>query len=419
MRILLVHQNFPGQYSKLLPSAVKIHGHQCIALKLNKAKQQIQKTEIFPGLQLIEYPIFRGNTNGIHPWALETESKIIRGEACAAAAHQLKTEGFTPDLICAHPGWGEALFLKAIWPEVPMLCYQEFFYQSHGFDLDFDPEFQPILEWKDQARTITKNAYLHLTQEQSSWNLTPTQFQRSSFPSQWQQSISVIHDGINTQQAAPADQPIDLKLPDGHFLRSDDSIVTFVNRYLEPYRGCHTFIRAIPEIQRLAPKAKIVIIGATQGVSYGKPCPKGEWKDMFFEEISGQFNPDNICFAGSLPYGTFLKLLQLSSCHVYLTYPFVLSWSLMEAMSTACPIVGSATAPVQEMIQHGNNGLLVDFFKPADLAAAIAELLLNKELAQKLGCAARQTILQNYSLEQCIPQHLALMELVSTRALKH
>jgi len=418
MRILFVHQNFPGQYNKLLHAVHNDLSHQCVALRISKCGEYNQKVHPTTGFRLLEYPIHRGNTTGIHPWALETESKIIRGEACAAAAHQLKTEGFNPDLICAHPGWGEALFLKTIWPEAPLLCYQEFFYQSHGFDLDFDPEFQPNLEWQDQARTTAKNAYLHLTLEQSSWNLTPTQFQRSSFPRHWQSSISVIHDGVDTQQAAPAEQLISVECPDGRILQSSDTIITFVNRHLEPYRGCHTFIRAIPEIQRLAPKAKIVIVGQTQGVSYGTPYSKGEWKDLFFEEIAGQFDPENIYFAGSLPYGTFLKLLQLSSCHVYLTYPFVLSWSLMEAMSTACPIVGSATAPVKEVIQQGHNGLLVDFFKPNDLAAAIAELLHNKRLAQQLGRAARETILNNYSLERCIPQHLALMELVATGALK-
>ena len=412
MNILFIHQNFPGQYRHVLKALAGSASRKMVALGVEALQEPIPSD-----VQAIRYEIHRRNARDIHPWALETETKVIRGEACAAAAHQLSQAGFSPQLICAHPGWGESLFLREIWPEAPILHYQEFYYQSLGFDLDFDPATQGEASWQKAARGTMKNASLLMAIENGSWNVCPTSFQRSTFPAHWQESISVIHDGIDTNAAKPNPSVPSLQLPDGTKLRRREPIITFVNRSIEPYRGCHTFIRAIPELQRRCPKARIVIVGRETGVSYGAVCPQGEWKDLFLAEIEGKYDPSRVHFTGQLPYGSFLHLLQLSQVHVYLTYPFVLSWSLLEAMSTQCAIVGSATAPVQEVIQHGCNGLLVDFFDHQLLAESVAELLQNRELAETLGRNARATILKDYSLEQCVPRHLALMELVASGAL--
>ena len=412
MNILFIHQNFPGQYRHVVRALPVSANRKLVALGVEALQEPIPD-----GVQAIRYGIHRGNASDVHPWALETETKVIRGEACANAAHQLRQAGFNPQLICAHPGWGESLFLREIWPEVPILHYQEFFYQSRGFDLDFDPATQGAISWQKAARGQMKNAALQLALEASSWNVCPTSFQRSTFPAHWQESISAIHDGIDTNAAKPNPSVQPLKLPDGTKLRRGEPLITFVNRSIEPYRGCHTFIRAIPELQRRCPKARIVIVGRETGVSYGAVCPDGEWKDLFLREIEGQYDPSRVHFTGMLPYAPFLHLLQLSQAHVYLTYPFVLSWSLLEAMSTQCAIVGSATAPVQEVIQHGHNGLLVDFFDHQALAESVAELLQKRDLAETLGRNARATILKDYSLEQCLPRHLALMELVASGAL--
>lgn len=412
MKILFIHQNFPGQYRHMLRALCNRKAINIIGLGIEALEESIPD-----GVKAIRYGLARGNTPDIHPWILETESKVIRGEACATAGYELKKQGLEPDLICAHPGWGESLFLKEIWPNTAILHYQEFYYQSRGFDLNFDPATQGEMSWQKAARGQMKNAALQLALEASSWNVCPTAFQRSTFPSHWQESISVIHDGIDTNRAHPNPSVQPLKLPDGTQLRRGEPIITFVNRSLEPYRGCHSFIRAIPELQRRCPKARIVVVGRETGVSYGAVCPEGEWKDLFLAEIEGQYDASRVHFTGQLPYGDFLHLLQLSQAHVYLTYPFVLSWSLLEAMSTQCAIVGSATAPVQEVIQHGHNGLLVDFFDHQALAESVADLLKNRELAEQLGRNARATILKDYSLEQCVPRHLALMELVASGAL--
>ena len=348
---------------------------------------------------------------------LDLDSKFIRAEACARAAVQLRDKGFRPDLICAHPGWGEGLFLRDVWPEARLLCYQEFFYHARGVDLDFDPELQGDPSWEDCARLRLKNATPLLMLDAADWNVTPTAFQRGTFPNEFQSQITPIHDGIDTAIACPDADVAPLKLPDGTILSAGEPTVTFVNRRIEPYRGCHTFLRAVPEIMRRHPRARLVVVGATKGVSYGKPAPGNSWRDIFLQEIKGQFDPGRLHFTGTLPYGPFLQLLKLSACHVYLTYPFVLSWSLLEAMSTGCAVVGSATPPVQEVITHGQEGLLVDFFSPSALADSVDTLLCDRALALEFGQRARNAVLHRFSLQACVPRQLALMQLVSSGAL--
>lgn len=412
MKLLFVHQGFPGQYIHILRALEAQGRHQLVGLGIEAAAEELPAS-----VQYLRYGLTRGNQMGLHPWVQDIETKVIRAEACANAAMQLKGQGFVPDLICGHPGWGEMLFLREVWPSSPVLTYQEFFYNPRGFDYDFDKEFQSKPDWRACSNIRMKTANQLLNLEGSTWSVTPTQFQRSSFPNAWQERISIIHDGIDTVKACPNPNPEPIQLENGEIFTADDQIITFVNRSLEPYRGCHSMIRAIPHLQSLSPNAKLLIIGSTTGVSYGSPCPHDEWKDAFLEEIKGKYNPTNVYFTEKIPYEQFLPLLQLSKVHVYLTYPFVLSWSLLEAMSCGCAVVGSATAPVQEVIKHGHNGLLVDFFDPQQLATTISELLNNRALATQLGESARKTIMRDFELNNCVQRQLALIELVASGAL--
>lgn len=403
MRILFVHQNFPGQYKHLAP-ALAAQGHEVLSLSLGATAQ-------LSGVRNVTYKLARGTSQEIHPWVADTETKVIRGEAAGRAALQLRLQGFTPDIICAHPGWGEALFLKDVWPQARLLSLFEFYYQPHGFDADFDAEF-PNTEL-DAWRTRAKNAVNLLSLEMSDWGVCPTGFQKSTHPAIFHSRLSVVHDGIDTDAIAPRSD-LGLRLSNGLVLNRGMEVITFVNRNLEPYRGYHVFMRALPRLLKERPHAQVVIVGGDQ-TSYGaRPSDGVSHKMRFLSEVQDRLDLDRVHFLGNLPYATFISLLQVSSLHVYLTYPFVLSWSLLEAMSAGCLVLGSRTAPVEEVIEHGVNGLLTDFFDIEGLSAAMADALARRKELEALRLAARRTVVEHYDLKRvCLPRQLTLVEAVA------
>ena len=412
MNILFVHQDFPGQFRHLVRVLAQEGGHHIVALGIQPLGEELPKNVTY-----IRYGISRANTPNIHDWVFETETKVIRGEACAEKAHQLKQQGFRPNIICAHPGWGESLFLKDIWPDTPLLSYQEFYYHASGYDNDFDSEIQQQASWKDACNIRMKNSFIQQSLHASDWNITPTQFQRDSFPAHWKSAFSTIHDGIDSINATPNPQVGSLTLIDGTCLKPGDPTVTYVNRAMEPYRGCHTMLRAIPQIQKEYPDARVVIVGDTKGrSSYGPKPIEGSWCERFLKEIEGSYDPSRVHFTETISHRNYLHLLQLSAAHVYLTYPFVLSWSLLEAMSSGCAVVGSNTPPVEEVVKHNHNGLIVDFFNANDVANSVILLLKQPTLAKQFGNNARQTILQHYSVQSCTSRQLGLLRLVSSKS---
>ena len=407
MNILFIHQNFPGQFKNLAP-ALAARGDRCVALTL-----RVEKPTNWKGVQVLPYKIRRKPGEGVHPWLVDLNTKLHRAESCLVAAIELKEKGFTPDIIVAHPGWGESLFLRDVWPEARIGLYYELFYQAQAGDAGFDPEFAKPDDVFASQRIRMKNINNHLHLPLGDMGICPTEFQASSFPKAYRERISVVHDGIDTRMAKPnADVRFDL--PDGSVLTREDQVITFVNRNLEPYRGFHVFMRALPQILAESPKARVLIVGGEER-SYGPAAPSGQsWKDVFTQEVRGSI-PDadwaRVHFLGKLPYDRFLSLLQVSTVHVYLTYPFVLSWSLLEAMSCEAAIVASNTAPVTEVITHGKTGRLVDFFDRAALAREVRDLLYDQEQRESLGRAARQVILDQYDLNEiCLPKQLAWID---------
>lgn len=337
------------------------------------------------------------------------ESKVRRGESAANALVALHQEGFRPDLVFAHPGWGEALFVKNLFPAAQLLVYAEYYYGAPHGDTAFDPEFStPSL--RQRQRNTLKNTHLLHALSECDRALSPTQFQRSQHPPWAQSNISVIHDGIDTTRFRPDPQARVTLRSAGVTLSAGEEVITFVARQLEPYRGYHIFMRSLPLLQQLRPKARIVIVGA-DGVSYGAPPPKGDtWKSIFHKEVQAGLDNSRIHFVGRVPHGVLTQLLQISAAHVYLTYPFVLSWSLLEAMSIGCLVVASDTAPVREVIDHGRNGLLTDFFDPSALARTVAHALENQNELKPLRLAARQAMVDRYDLHtRCLPQQLDFM----------
>ena len=405
MNILFIHQNFPGQFKFLAPALVQ-HGHTVSAMTMQAAAPQD-----WQGVTLFSYTTQRGSTPNVHPWLADFETKTIRGEACFRAALALKAQGFSPDLIIAHHGWGESLFLKEVWPQAKLGIYCEFFYHADGADVGFDPEF-PSTDVGDPCRMRLKNLNNLLHFDLADAGISPTHWQASTFPAPFRDRITVIHDGIDTQAVAP-NPNVSLSL-NGQPLTKNDEIITFVNRNLEPYRGYHTFMRALPELLKRRPQARVLIVGG-EGVSYGaRPAQGGTWKEIFAQEVRPHI-PDadwsRVHFLGNIAYEHFIPLLQLSTVHVYLTYPFVLSWSLLEAMSAGCAIVASDTAPLHEAITHNHTGQLVNFFDPAALATEVCALLEDPATRHRLGQNARAFAQTHYDLKTvCLPQQIAWVE---------
>ena len=406
MNILFVHQNFPAQFKFLAPALVR-HGHTVIALTMQKTK-----TSEWEGVQIVTYAATRGTTHNVHPWISDFETKTIRGEACFQAALSLKQQGFTPDVIVAHHGWGESLFLKEVWPHAKLGIYCEFFYRVEGADVGFDLEF-PAKDEGEACRLKLKNINNLLHFDIADAGISPTQWQASTFPQPFRDKITVIHDGIDTRSLLPNPEVV-LNLESGLALSKADEVITFVNRNLEPYRGYHIFMRSLPEILKRRPKAHVMIVGGDE-VSYGaKPENGSTWKEIFASEVKPQISDADwkrVHFLGKIPYLHFIALLQLSTVHIYLTYPFVLSWSLLEAMSTGCAIVASDTQPLHEAIRHNETGRLVNFFDAQNLTNEVCELLDNPIERKGLGINARAFAQQHYDLlSVCLPRQQEWVE---------
>ena len=403
MKILFIHQNFPGQFKFLAPALVQ-QGHEVVAMIMQKTD-----LEVWQGIKLVAYLPSHSSTPNIHPWVSDFETKTIRGEACYRAALKLKNAGFIPDVIIAHPGWGESLFLKDVWPESKLSIYCEFYYHAQGADVGFDPEF-PAKDDDEVCRLRLKNLNHLLHFEVADAGISPTHWQASTFPADFKSKITVIHDGIDTKIVAP-NSNVTLTLNGNVTLTKQDEVITFVNRNLEPYRGYHIFMRALPALLKKRPNAIVLIVGGDD-VSYGARSDDGKkWKDICIDEIRPAISIadwQRVHFLGTIPYESFIPLLQLSTVHVYLTYPFVLSWSLLEAMSVGCAIVASDTQPLREAIAHDKTGRLVDFFDHQALAKEICQLLDNAKLRAKLGKNARAFAIKHYDLQTiCLPNQIA------------
>lgn len=404
MNILFVHQNFPGQYKFLAP-AMATRGHRVVAMGM--AERGPMK-----GIEYHRYKTSVGNTPNVHPWVLDFETKVIRGQSCARAAEELSKRGFTPDVICLHPGWGEGMFLREVWPKAKQLHYVEYFYKAEGQDMGFDPEF-PTPGLDHRCRLWSKNANNLLALAQMDIGVCPTRWQHSSVPANYARYIEVIHDGIDTQKLnANSAAVLNAQDDQGRTLNLtvNDEVVTFVNRNLEPFRGYHTFMRALPRMMKARPEARFVLIGG-DSVSYGAAPQHDNWKQIYLNEVRDQIDMSRLHFLGRVPYSTYINAIQVSSAHVYLTYPFVLSWSLLESMAMKAPIIASDTPPVREVIRDGDNGHLVDFFDYQALAEKVVQVLASPLKQQAFRHNARQMIVDRYDLHtKCLPAHIRLLE---------
>lgn len=410
MKILFIHQNFPAQFKYLAP-ALAARGHEITVISMRTPSEVVN-----PSIRWYVYQPERASTPSIHPWVADFETKVIRSEACFHVMSKLCKQGYIPDLVVAHPGWGESLFVKEVWKDTKLYLYCEMFYRSSASDIDFDPEFMND-DIRNACRIKLKNTHNILNFEIADAGISPTFWQADTFPDSFRRRITVIHDGIATDTLQPRDNStLDVVTLDGIRLNLSrgDKVVTFVSRNLEPYRGYHHFTRALPRILKSNPDVKVVLIGGSE-VSYGPRSKDGKsWKDIFRDEIAGKLSKNEwarVHYLGNVSYEQFVRTLQISRVHVYLTYPFVLSWSVLEAMSIGCAVVASDTAPVREVVMDEQNGCLVNFFDSGALAEKVTEILRDEVKQRRLGSCARKLVQERYDLKTvCLPRQIEWIE---------
>ncbi|MDR0703052.1 MAG: glycosyltransferase family 4 protein [Azoarcus sp.] len=394
MKVLFIHQNFPGQFRHLAMHLSRRPGVEVLAIGRDRA----------PGMEsvrLLRYRPHRGPNKATHPYARTFEEGVLHGQEVLRMLLDLKRRGYRPDVVIAHPGWGESLYVKQAFPGVKLIHFCEYYYHTEGADAGFDPEFP--LTPHGAAAIFSRNAMHLLNLEQCDLAVAPTQWQRSLFPPIYHGKIALIHEGIDVEILRP-DPAATLELPGGKILRAGEPVITYVSRNLEPYRGFHRFMRALPEILRAHPACQVVVIGGDD-VSYGsRPKDAPNWRAKLLRE--NPVDPARVHFLGKVSYANYRRALQVSAVHVYLTYPFVLSWSLLEALASGCMVVASDTAPVREAIRHGENGWLVDFFDGGALVKHVLQALAAPPVTAALRAAARQSA-RAYSVEKGLGQYMA------------
>lgn len=399
MKILMVHQNYPGQYRELLTWLIEQGGHEIVFLTQKEGVPQRA------GVKVIRYRAHHKPSDAAYALTKYWEECCGNGLGAARAMEQLDAEGFVPDIILGHIGWGELTFVRQVWKDVPVIGYFEYYYLFEGGSVGFDPEFPATSDTRYILHA--RNAMNFANIETVTLGVVPTKWQQDTFPKSFHGKFYTCHDGIRTDRLLPnPDASIGLSRLKRNITRNDE-IITYMARNLEPVRGFHQFMRALPKILDARPNARALIIGGYEA-SYGRKSDiEGGYRAQMEREVGKDLDWSRVHFLGRVPYDDFRKIICLSRCHIYLTVPFVLSWSLLEAMSMQAPIVASNTAPVREVMKDGKAGLMADFFSPDEIAEKAIQLLSDYKLGEKLGRTARAQVIRSFDFEKvCLPQHL-------------
>ncbi len=401
MKILFIHQDIPGQFEPLIRALLDEGGHEVRGL--GKHFKPHFETRM-PGLQLAFYqtlPISLG-VEGIPDdtlRALATGRQVVR---CLARWYD---QGYRPDLIVSNIGFGEAIYLREVYPDTPVLAYCEYYFHTRNSNADFGRAAPLSLDNRCLIHNVNITPLLGMTAMDA--GISPTVWQKNLFPAEFRRKINVIHEGVDTVRLCP-DESVTVTLPNGRTLDRSTPIITYATRNLEPYRGFDVFMQAVEKLCQRRQDCQFIIAGGDE-ISYSPPLPAGEtYRQRSMKQCD--IDPDRVHFVGRRAYEDYLGILQVSAVHVYLTYPFVLSWSLLESMSVGCVIVGSDTAPVRELIQDGRNGFLVPFFSAGALANRIESVLDHPTRRRAVGLQARQDIVIGYDRRHSLVRYRDLID---------
>lgn len=414
MNFLFVHQNFPGQYVHLLNSlladnAARPGTHEIVFM--TEPNQNFMN-----GVRKVTYSRPPPPPKSLTSAAREFENAAMRAQAGYQGAMQIKALGFQPDIIIGHHGWGEMLNLCDVFPDVPILGYFEFFYRIHNSDVNFDPEFPMAPQFFGAVRG--KNTVNLLAAALEQWGQTPTRWQYDTYPDWVRQKIRIIEEGVDLNLCAPEPGIRKKTLEIGTLkVTPRQKLLTFVSRNLEPYRGFHVLMRALPEILKAQPDLVVSIVGGDE-VSYGASPPGGgSWKDVMLKEMAGRIDLSRVHFLGKVKYQDHLDLLKRSDAHVYLSYPFVASWSLREALACGCVVIGADSVTVAEFIEDEVNGLLTPTLDPKALAKNVLRVLGDAKLSARLRAGARAYAQAHLGMDQYIQSYRAYIEEITGKAL--
>lgn len=409
IRVLFIHQNLPGQFRRLIRHLQTRPEYELTGIGEEAA---VRRENFGPNFRALSYPPPEGAGDQTHHYLRHFEACVRRGQAVTRLCVKLKEQGYEPDVVVCHPGWGEALFIKDVFPRARLVVFCEFWWATQGQDVGFDPEYPASFD--DRLRIRMKNSVLMQSLLAADDGVTPTRWQLGVHPPELRGKIREIHEGVDTVHLVP-DPMARLVLPGGQVLTREQPVLTYVSRNLEPYRGFHVFMRSLPRMLAGNPDLQVVIVGG-DGVSYGRRPPDGHanYREALRDELAARGEAvdwSRVHFLGKVPYATYRTVLQVSSLHLYLTYPFVLSWSMLEAMAVGVPVLGSRTAPVQEVIRDGENGFLADFFDTRALADRVLDLVARRGETLAVGLRGRETVLQNYDFETVgLPVYLELLK---------
>lgn len=391
MHILFVHQNFPAQFGHVAVHLAR-KGYRCTCISAATPPK-------VPGIEVLQYQQRSGAREVNHYCSRTFENQVWSSHALYETLE--KRPDIQPDLIVAHSGYVSPLFLRELYPRTPQVGYFEFFYQPHDSEMDFrdDLYVQPALDF---MRCRARNAQLLLDLHNCDAGYCPTEYQRSVMPPEYHPKLRAIFDGIDTEiwkrDFNPPRRYNDLTLPLGA------KIVTYVSRGFESKRGFDIFLQTADQICKARADVHVVVVGEDRVVYGNDGVITGN--KTFKEWCIDKYRPDlsRIHFIGRLPPVQLSQLLSLSDLHIYLTAPFVLSWSLLNAMSCGCPILASDTGPVRDVIQENQTGWLSDFFRVDQFTEKALHVLASPERSRQLGENCRELITSRYSLSVCLPK---------------
>lgn len=404
MKILFIHDNFPAQFGAIGFWLRRLGWDVTFATAADHARAE--------GIRILPYKPHREPSAETHPYAQTMDRASINAQGFARAGFAAHKAGYRPDVIVSHSGWGAGMFARDVFPEAAYVAYCEWWYAHPGADITYlcALEGQPLRSSIEAPMLErARNGPILMDIAAADRVLCPTQFQASQFPTRLRSLLTVQHDGIDTDFYSPAE--VDRTL--GGLIPEDAHLVTYATRGMEPHRGFPQFIAALPAILAADPKAVVVIAGENR-VAYGGKSLRGtDWKAKALEETP--VDPARVHFVGRLPRPDYLRLLRRSDAHVYLTVPFVLSWSMLEAMSTGCPLILSDTAPVREYADE-DCARLVDLAHVSSISQAVLATLSERTETARCQANARAVIENGLAIREIYPAKAKLFAEVAKGA---